>query len=88
MRIELDDLKKLELGGSTATAAEQFSPDDIVTAILKVKRRNYVPKEVKLRSRVDDLMFTGELAARELKKVESDNNVVSVAVSKRLRRIE
>lgn len=87
MRIKLDDLKKLELSGSTAAAAEQLHPDDVLTAILKVKRRNYVPKGVKLRARVDDLMFTAELPAGELKEVESDRNVESVAISKRLRRI-
>ena len=88
MGINLDDLKKLELSSTTAAAAEQYSPDDIVTAILKVKKRNYVPKNVKLRARIDEEMCTVEFPARELKELEADDNVASVALSKRLNKIE
>lgn len=87
MRITLDDLEKLELSSITASAESQFHPDDVLTAILKVKKRNYVPKNVKLRARLDDQMFTGEFTAGDLKEIDSDKNVESVSISKRLRRI-
>jgi hypothetical protein len=87
MRIKLDDLKKLELTGTTASSAGDFEPGDILTAILKVKKSNYVPKKVKLRARIDEQMFTGEFAAGDLQKIESDKNVVSIALSRPLRRI-
>jgi hypothetical protein len=87
MRISLDDLKKLELTGTTAARAVKFDPDEILTAIFKVKKSNYVPESVKLRARIDEQMFTGEFAARDLHEIESDDNVESIALSRPLRLI-
>lgn len=88
MKISLDDLKKLELAGTTAASAADINSDDTLTAIFKVKKHNYVPKRVKLRARVDGEMFTGEFTAGDLKAIESDQNVESVSVSRPLRSID
>jgi len=80
MRILLNDLDKLEL--SSASARQDIDPNEDLTAIIKVKRREYIPKGVKLRARIHPRMFTGSFAARYLRSLEADKNVLSVALSK------
>ena len=86
MKISLDDLDKLEL--ASAPARQEINPDEDLTAIFKVNKSKYVPKCVKLRARIDPKRFTGSFTARHLKSIESDKNVISVALSKPLRMID
>jgi len=87
MPISLDELQKLESSSVTEAALQNYSDDDTITAIVKVKKPNYVPKGVKLRARVDARMFTGEFAAKYLQRINSDPHVQSVALRKKLRQI-
>ncbi len=57
-------------------------------AIVKVNVEGYVPKDVELRKRIDDEMFTAEFAPDVLEKLERDESVSSVAVSRKLDIIE
>jgi len=86
MPISLDDLKKVELRGTTKSAS--ISPDETLTAVFKVSEPDYVPPKVKLRARVDSNLFTGSFVAADLNEIESDANVVSLALSKALNLIE
>jgi hypothetical protein len=74
--------KKMEFG-----AAKPAAPADseIVSAIVKVKVPNYVPKGFTVRSRVDETMFTADCNGSALRSAQEDPNVESVALSKRLR---
>lgn len=83
VKITSDKLGKLEY--SAKTSAGRYCPDDIVEAIFKVSKADYVPEQVKVRSRIDGTMFTGEVTFGSLEELEQDPNVVSVSVSKRLR---
>jgi hypothetical protein len=85
MGISLDNLEKIELTGTTSSSIDQA---DILTAILRVKQPDYVPTGVTLRARIDENMFTGSFKAEDLKDIESDENVLSIAISRRLHRID
>ena len=76
---------KLEFAGSTQPPLD---PDEPVEAIIQVREADYVPAEVRVRARIDATMFTAELAAGALDRVQADPRVVSVALSRRLRLIE
>ncbi len=77
---------RLEPSGDREPA--KLAPDAQVQAIIKVRREGYVPAGVRVRSRIDGEMFTGEFQAGALERIESDENVVSVAPSRRLRFID
>ena len=62
--------------------------DELVEAIFKVNKADYVPAGVRVRSRINATMFTGELRNAVLDQMEYDTNVVSVSRSKRLRLID
>ncbi|ETX13540.1 hypothetical protein OCH239_09685 [Roseivivax halodurans JCM 10272] len=53
-------------------------------AIVKVQVRGYVPEHVSVRQRIDDEMFTAEFDPAVLDELETDDAVISVAVSERL----
>ncbi len=58
---------------------------ETVTVIVKVARPGYVPPGFRVRARVDEQMFTADCDGAALKRVESDANVVSVSLSRKLR---
>ncbi len=82
-KIKPDKLGKLEYSAELTT--RRYDPDDIVEAIFKVRKTDYVPSKVKVRARIDGTMFTGEVTFGLLKELEKDPNVESMSVSKRLR---
>lgn len=77
---------KLKLPGAKNDA--EWRPDELVEAIFKVNKTDYVPAGVRVRSRINATMFTGELQNAVLEQMEDDTNVVSVSLSKRLRLID
>lgn len=86
MSISLDDLKKVEFTGTTKSS--QVSPGETLTAVFKVKEPDYVPPRVQLRARVDSRMFTGSFIAADLNEIETDENVISLALSRPLQLIK
>jgi hypothetical protein len=80
MTIRIDDLKP---GDPKKTA-----PTGTVQVIVKVRKAGYVPPEATLRARIDEHMFTADVQADELPRLERNPHVVSVAANKRLRIIE
>ena len=83
MKIALNKPGKLELSGSTRD--QEYQPDDVVEAVLKVCTPGYIPPQVTLRARIDTTMFTGEMPFRALEEIDSDPEVISVSISKPLR---
>jgi hypothetical protein len=61
---------------------------DKLEAIIKVRVPGYVPPHVRMRARVDDLLFTAEFSRKALRAIESDPKVASVQASQPLRIIE
>jgi len=61
---------------------------EVVEAIIKVSEPGYTPPDVKVRSRIDSMMFTGETRTDVLEALEHDPKVESVSVGQRLRVIE
>lgn len=59
-----------------------------VSAILKVTRAGYVPDAVTLRERIDETMFTADVPPETLPRLEEDEEVASVAISRPLDVIE
>lgn len=69
---------------SLAASRPDLAPEEIVNAIVKVRRAEYVPPGVRLRARIDSRMFTASFAAGDLSRIESDPDVASVEISKPL----
>ena len=79
--MKLEDLKKLEHSSQPHAAS---LPAGEVTAIVKVKQPRYVPAGVKVRARIDDMMFTASFAGALLASLDADPDVESVALAERL----
>ena len=86
MKIARGDSVKLELSGTKRGVERR--PDELVEAIFKVNQAGYVPTGVRVRSRVNSTMFTGELQSVVLEQIEDDTHVISVSLSKKLRLID
>jgi hypothetical protein len=86
MKIRFEDLKKLE--SSSLPASPTWEEDESVEVIIKVRKPNYLPPNVTVRAQIDSHIFTGEIPARALTKLDQDPEVISVAVGKKLRVIE
>lgn len=85
MKINLDDLKKLE---SSSVTPRLVKEEGSVEAIIKVNKPNYRPKNIKVRAQIDPQMFTCEISAKQLTNLEKDPQVASIAVSKKLHVID
>jgi hypothetical protein len=84
--MKLEDLRKLEL--SSRPHAGAVSDDTLVSAIVKVREANYVPSGVTIRARIDEMMFTASCRADQLRELEGDPRVVSVALTQRLTNVD
>ena len=84
MDIRLDSLKKLE--SASVSGAEPPKEDEVVEVIVKVRTKDYTPPSVEVRAQIDPFLFTCKIPAKSLQLLEDDPNVVSVALSKKLRR--
>jgi hypothetical protein len=83
MEIRLDSLKKLE--SSSISQARGPESDEAVEVIVKVRTENYTPPNVEVRAQIDACLFTCSIPAKTLQTLEDDPNVVSIALSKKLR---
>ncbi|MBZ4417586.1 hypothetical protein [Myxococcus sp. RHSTA-1-4] len=59
-----------------------------VAVIVKVRKADYVPPQVKVRSKMSPLIFTAELLEQSLSELSSDPNIVSVSTPKLLRNVD
>jgi hypothetical protein len=57
---------------------------ETVAVIVKVAKPGYVPPGFRVRARVDAHMFTAECSGASLRSVETDPNVESVSLARKL----
>jgi hypothetical protein len=70
---------------SGGVAAASLPGDaETVAVIVKVAEPGYVPPGFRVRARIDERLFTAECDGASLRRVESDANVVSVSLARRL----
>lgn len=84
-KISLDDLHKVE---ASSVIPLTHKASDVVQAIIKVKKANYVPICVRIRASISPCIFTGEFKYDDLVSLEQDPEVESVSVSKNLKSAE
>ena len=84
-KISLDELHKVEASSVIPLAHEA---SDVVQAIIKVKKTDYVPLYVRRRASVSPYIFTGEFKYDDLESLEQDPEVESVSISKKLKSAE
>jgi len=82
--VDLEDLKKLKI----EEAHEEGPTEGEVQAIVRVRESGYVPAGVTVRARIDDQLFTANVAAERLGALRGDAKVVSVEVSRALPKID
>ncbi|MEH3144385.1 MAG: hypothetical protein PGN34_03325 [Methylobacterium frigidaeris] len=71
--------------GSARFSAMAAKSGGIVEAIVRVSEPGYVPPSVRLRSRIDPLLMTAEMAPHNLSALDQDPKVESVSVARPLR---
>ena len=76
------DFSKIKAERASSDEKNENQP---VEAVIKVSKASYVPKKIKIRKRIDEFMFTAETTDTILKEIESDENVVSVQASEKIR---
>lgn len=69
---------------SNQLAVLNCPPEQIVSAILKVNIPNYVPSDILLRTRFNNLIFSAQFTVAQLSLVENDPYVESVEISKKM----
>lgn len=78
------DFTKLKKLNSNDMVAQGTDAERFVTAIVKVKRENYHPRLLSVRSQIDNWIFTADLQAKNLQALESDPLVETVSLAKAL----
>lgn len=78
MALSLNDLANLSVNPEPE-GTPALDPEREISAIFKVRQRGYVPDGVKVRSRIDEEMFTGSLRVKHLKSLAKDEKVASIA---------
>ena len=80
MIIKLDQLKPGALDSATPTGTVQV--------IMKVRDPGYVPSEATVRARIDEHLFTADVPADGLARLQENPKVVSVVANKKLRIVD
>lgn len=62
----------------------KLKPSDEVEIAVEVKEPHYIPKNVTVRSWIDDNLFTGKITRKMLEELDKDVVVRSVQVGQRL----
>lgn len=79
--MDFSKLKKLEPNN---IRGHGLDADRVVTAIVKVKKANYHPNSLAVRSQIDNWIFTAEFKAKNLSELESDPLVETISLAKAL----
>ncbi len=87
MAIDVKTLKKLE-PLPAAVGAESLSDDSRLVVLVKLRKGARPPSYLAARARMGDQIFSAEISARDLARVEADPSVESVSVSRKLQLID
>lgn len=86
MKLDLKKMKKLSeferVESAPPSVLKTAASSERITAIIQVKEPNYVPERVRVRARIDPLLFTADLPTDLLGELEADHRVQSVALSR------
>jgi hypothetical protein len=74
--------RKLNKSKTTGKGASVINPE--LSVIVHVRKANYVPEWITLRSKITDLIFTADIKKVELNKLEADEQVTSVSINEQL----
>lgn len=81
MDIDLKNLRKVE---GTSIRKPSLDADAMLKGILKVKKADYVPVGVTIRTKIDSHIYTIDLPAGLLETLEKDKQVSSISVERNL----
>lgn len=73
-----------KVSGPLASSLGDLDPDELLSAIVKVKEAGYVPKAADERARASDMLFTANVRRSDLDALAKDDRVESVELSERL----
>lgn len=73
---DFSQLKQLD-----AKIKNNMPPEQVVTAIVKVKQENYHPELLSVRQQIDSYIFTAEFQIQHLETLQNDPLVESVALN-------
>ena len=84
LEVERADAEGGKVSGPLASSLGDLDPDEVLSAIVKVKEAGYVPKAATERSRASDTLFTANVRRADLDALAKDARVESVELSERL----
>jgi hypothetical protein len=73
-----------KVSGPLASSLGELDPNELLSAIVKVKEPGYVPAAADERSRASDRLFTANVRRSDLDALAEDARVESVELSERL----
>lgn len=76
--------KKLHTGKLTSPVQKQIEDSTSYLATVKVNQENYIPSQVKVRSRINEFLFTAEVPGNVLQKLNENKKVESIALNESL----
>lgn len=85
-KLSLSELHNLE--HSPVILNQPTKPSQLLDVIFRVNKANYVPPGVAVRARIDAMVFTGTILAKDLEVIASDPNVRSIGPPKPMQIIE
>jgi len=83
MAVDFKSLKKLESLPAFALA-EPRSDDDRLVVLVKLRDGATKPSYISPRAHIDSKLFSAEIRASDLARIESDPTIESVSISQRL----
>ena len=86
MAVDFKSFKKLETPAPSRQLGAQA--EDLLTVLVKLRDGAVPPDYVSTRARITDGIFSAEIKAEDLARLEADPKVVSVSLSQRLTVIE
>lgn len=78
--------RKLSKSKTTGKGAAAVGPE--LSVMVHVRKANYVPEWISVRSKITDLIFTADINKADLNKLEEDEQVSSVSINERLDSLE
>ncbi|GFZ99409.1 hypothetical protein [Sphingobium fuliginis] len=82
LAISSNSLKRVQIPVSRDAS---LKPTDEVEIAVRVTKPNYVPKDVKVRARIDETLFTGKTLRGKLEALNADDAVASVQIGHTIR---
>jgi len=74
--------------GKMESSVTPLQGDQLVSVTVKVNKPGYVPKGVKVRSRIDEYFFTANTPAKNLNEMSNDPLIVSFSPARTVRMIK